>query len=81
MEGEVSVILHVHRNSLRDAPYTRLRACRRAEWNDIGMPEFKTVPGHASKVLREFTATTDVTREWQSSRESFVRVIRKMMYY
>lgn len=63
MEGEVSVILHVHRDNLRDAPYTRLGAWRRAEWNDIGTSEFKTVQRHASKVLRAFTTTTDVSRE------------------
>jgi len=71
MEGEVSVILHVHRDSLRDAPYTRLRAWRRAEWNDIGTPEFKTVPRHTSKVLRAFIATTDVTRAQDNRHEDY----------
>lgn len=70
MEGEVSVILHVHRGNLRDAPYTSLRVWRRAEFNDIGTPEFKTVPRHTSKVRVIFTVTTDVTHAGQSSRES-----------
>ena len=35
MEGEVSVILHVHRDNLRDAPYTSFRALCGMErhWN------------------------------------------------
>jgi len=73
MEGEVSVILHVHRDSLRDASYTRLRAWRRTEWN-VGIQDSTETYVKSITCIR-CNDRCDA-RTGQSSQGSFVRTIR-----